>query len=104
MAAKVIACIYLLVLLYFLEAGCPVVPHMGGLLFCGYLVLYAAGRYLFQIMDLFLSEDTGSYIYRTVNSAIAEERLSSTLFILAGIHLYWICRIGRNFPMKKWIC
>lgn len=96
MAAKVIACIYLFLLLYFLETVGPVVPHMGGLLFCGYLVLYTAGQYLFQIMDLFLSEGTGSYIYWTVNSAAAEERLSSTLFILAGVHLYWICRAGRN--------
>ena len=96
MATKAIACIYLFLLLYFLETVGPVVPHMGGLLFCGYLVLYTAGQYLFQIMDLFLSEGTGSYIYWTVNSAAAEESLSSTLFILAGVHLYWVCRAGRN--------
>lgn len=102
MAAKAIACIYLFLLLYFLETVGPVVPHMGGLLFCGYLVLYTAGQYLFQTMDLFLSEGTGSYIYWTVNGAAAEERLSSTLFILAGVHLYWVCRIGRSRQSRVW--
>ena len=48
MAAKVIACIYLFLLLYFLETVGPVVPHMGGLLFCGYLVLYTAGNICFR--------------------------------------------------------